>query len=416
MHRNSSGKTLISLLTALLLTSCGDAYAQALPSAVELAPTSPSTGLFGTSVMVTGGTAVVGATFEAANGGLGSGAAYVYARSGTGWAPPQRLTASDGSSNDFFGGWAELVGNQLLISAFGHGPAAGPKPGAVYIFQRNGGSWVESGKLVPPVAVAGASYGQRMALNERFLLVNGQDLGGQRIVHVLEPSANSWVQTSTITNPGDGNFGSHIALWQGTAVVGANTASNGGGVASGAAWVFDRAGSSFAQTIKLTASDGAFNDSFGYAVSIWGERVVVGAHLDNEGAQTDRGAVYVFEKGASGWAQVAKLQAPDGVGVDEFGKDVRICGDRIIVGAPRRDEGGNVDQGAIYRFDRIGSVWTFGEKRTLAPPGRSNAFFGDHLSVDAEHLVAGAPFINSAFGFVGGCNVQAIYRNGFENP
>lgn len=399
---------------AVALAYSGSVAAQALPTAVELAPTTPGSILFGTYVMVSGGIALGGATFETTSGGSAAGAAYVYARSGNGWSAPQRLTASDGAANDFFGGWAELSNDKLVVSAFGHGPAAGPKPGAVYIFTRSGSSWTQSGKLVPPVVVAGASYGQRMAMNDQFLLINGREPSSQRIVHVLEPSGSSFAQTGTLTPVGGGDFASHIALWQRTAVVGAAGATNAGGVATGAAYVFDRVGSAFAQTIKLNPGDGAASDSFGFSVAIWGDRIVVGAYLDDEGAQTDRGAAFVFEKGVGGWSQVAKLQAPDGVGGDHFGKDVRICGDRILIGAPQRDEGGNANQGAIYRFDRVGTTWTFGEKRTLPAPGLSNAYFGDHLAVDAQHAVVGAPFMNRAFGFVGGCNVQDVHRNGFE--
>lgn len=52
---------------------------------------------------------------------------------------------------------------------------------------------------------------------------------------------------------------------------------------------------------------------------------------------------------------------------------MRVCGNRIIVGAPKRSEGGNSAQGAIYVYDRVGGSWTFAEKATLAPPGRSNS-------------------------------------------
>lgn len=402
-------------LALAFFSASPDAAAQNLPTPIELAPTTPGSILYGTYVLVGGGIALGGATLEATGGGANAGAAYVYTRTGNGWSAPQRLIASDGAANDFFGGWAEITGDKLLISAFGHGPAAGPKPGAVYLFTRSGGVWSQADKLTPPVAVAGASYGQRMALNEQFLLINGREPTSQRIVHVLEPSGGSYVQTGALTPAGGGDFASHIALWQRTAVVGAAGASNANGIATGAAYVFDRSGSSFTQTIKLTAADGALGDNFGFSVSIWGERIVVGAHQDDEGAMSNRGAAYVFESTGANWTQAAKLQAPDGVGDDQFGKDVRICGDRILIGAPGRDEGGNSNQGAIYRFERAAAGgWIFGEKHTLATPGQSNAGFGDHLSVDAQHAIVGAPFMNRAFGFVGGCNVQQVHRNGFE--
>ena len=84
---------------------------------------------------------------------------------------------------------------------------------------------------------------------------------------------------------------------------------------------------------------------------------------------------------------------------------MRVCGNRIIVGAPKRSEGGNSAQGAIYVYDRVGGSWTFAEKATLAPPVRSNFNYGDHLRVDPRNLVVGAPFMGRAFAFSGGCHV-----------
>ena len=85
--------------------------------------------------------------------------------------------------------------------------------------------------------------------------------------------------------------------------------------------------SGWTQVAKLTANDGAADDKFGYSVSIDGDTVVIGAHLnDNNG--TRGGSVYVFTRDtpgdlASGWTQVAKLTASDGAGVDDFGEKRR---------------------------------------------------------------------------------------------
>ena len=407
----------LSLLVALSTLHGPPLDAQNLPTAAELAPADGRTGmLLGTAVSISGSTAVAGASFDANGTFTGAGAVYVYTRNGSTWTQQQRVLANDPGLNDNLGAYVEVYGDRLYASAIGNGPAAGPKPGAVYVFQRSGNSWSQIDKLVPAVAVANANYGQRMALNDEFLLLSGRNASSQRIVHVLEPVAGQWQQTSTITPAGGGDFASHLSLYRRTLVVGAAGGTNPGGVASGAVYVFDRVGNAFAQTIKLNASDGAVNDAFGFSASIWGSRLVVGAYHDDIGAQADQGSAYVYELGPAGWTEVIRLNAPDGLAGDEFGKDVRICGDRILVGAPRRDEGANLDQGAIYRFDRIGGVWTFGEKRTLAPPGRSNSYFGDHLSVDAQNLLVGAPFMDRAFAFAGGCAVDDILREGFETP
>ncbi len=57
------------------------------------------------------------------------------------------------------------------------------------------------------------------------------------------------------------------------------------------------------QTAKLTASDAAANDNFGYSVAISGDTAVVGAYHDDDGG-SESGSAYVFVKGAGAWADM----------------------------------------------------------------------------------------------------------------
>ena len=103
--------------------------------------------------------------------------------------------------------------------------------------------------------------------------------------------------------------------------------------------MFTEPGSGWAnmtQTAKLTASDGAAGDYFGYSVSISGNTVVVGASA-TVGTNSYQGAAYVFTEPGSGWAnmtQTAKLTASDGAAGDDFGNSVSISGNTVVVGAP----------------------------------------------------------------------------------
>ena len=93
----------------------------------------------------------------------------------------------------------------------------------------------------------------------------------------------------------------------------------------------------FVQEAKLTASDGAAGDDFGYSVAISGNTVVVGAPYATVGGNADQGAAYVFTESGSGWAnmtQTAKLTASDGAAGDDFGGSVSISGNTVVVGAP----------------------------------------------------------------------------------
>ena len=73
---------------------------------------------------------------------------------------------------------------------------------------------------------------------------------------------------------------------------------------------------------KLTASDAAAYDHFGWSVSISGDRAVVGSHYDDD-AGTDSGSAYVFGHDGSAWVEEAKLTVSDAAAGDYFGWSYR---------------------------------------------------------------------------------------------
>jgi hypothetical protein len=144
----------------------------------------------------------------------------------------------------------------------------------------------------------------------------------------------------------------------------------------------------FVQQAKLTASDGAAGDKFGRAVAIDGNTVVVGAPF------APAGAVYVFVKPATGWATTstfnAKLTASDGAAGDLFGFDVAINGDTVVVGSA------TFAPGAAYVFFKPATGWastsTFDAKLTASDGTPGNAFGASAVSGDT--VVVGAEFAN----------------------
>jgi uncharacterized repeat protein (TIGR01451 family) len=122
---------------------------------------------FGHSVALSGDTAVVG------NQRVDTlpGSAYVFVRSGGTWAEQQKLTASDGTTDDFFGDSVTVQGDVAVVGA----PTADP-PGA-YVFTRSGGAWTEQQKLLDPAGTA--AMGSAVALADGTLLVGARfELGG----------------------------------------------------------------------------------------------------------------------------------------------------------------------------------------------------------------------------------------------
>ena len=139
---------------------------------------------FGSSVAVSGDSAIVGAVLEDA-GGSAAGAAYVFQRDEGGagnWGEVKKLTASDAGVGDWFGMSVAVSGDTAVVGAW-HEDAGGGNAGAAYVFQRNQGggrNWGEVKKLTASDAQAGDLFGRSVAVSGDTVLVgaDGEDAGG----------------------------------------------------------------------------------------------------------------------------------------------------------------------------------------------------------------------------------------------
>ena len=167
---------------------------------------------------------------------------------------------------------------------------------------------------------------------------------------------------------------------------------------------------SLVQLAELTPSTRASNDWFGISIAVSGNTVVVGdfdANIENYGA------VYVYVKPASGWAnmtQVAKLTSSDNG--EGFGVSVAVSGNTIVVGAANtsnfsrsRLNRQNFDlpaagPGAAYVFVKPASGWkdmTETAKLT-ASDGQPGDAFGDSVSISGPTIAVGAFFAPDSSG------------------
>ena len=231
---------------------------------------------------------------------------------------------------------------------------------------------------------------------------------GPGAVYVFAPEGNKLVQHAKLiasdATPGD-LFGASVGIGGDTIVVGAEMV-DGVGRNSGAIYVFQRHGTEWAQQAKLTASDGAAGEEFGRAVAISGDTIVVGAD-DAAGEALDSGAAYVFERRGDRWIQQAKLTAQDGQEDDEFGHSAAISGDTIVIGAFGADHAAGANAGAAYVFERREGVWVQQVKLTASDAAEGDNFGGDRGTFDGHSGVA----ISGNTIVVGAENADAPDRN-----
>ena len=138
-------------------------------------------------------------------------------------------------------------------------------------------------------------------------------------------------------------FGWSVSVDGDTVVIGA--ADDDG---KGSAYVFIRSGSTWMQQAKLTASDGAAGDLFGWPVSVYDNTAVIGASGDD----SQKGSAYVFNRSGSTWTQQDKLTASDGAVDDNFGRSVSVYDDSAVIGAFGDDDKGSYSGSAyVYSLD-----------------------------------------------------------------
>ncbi len=249
---------------------------------------------FGRSVAISGNTAVIGASLH--NGGLG--VAYVFALNGTNWVQQTELAASDGVAGDYFGSSVAISGNTALIGAATKTIGSNTLQGAAYVFVHSGSSWGPQLELTASDGATGDSFGRSVAISGNTAVIGASGKNSNRGAAYVFAYGGSWSQQAELTaSDGASNdrFGFSVATSGNTALVGASTKTIGSNTQQGAAYVFTTSGSTWVQQgSTLTASDGAARNTFGYSVAISGNTSVIGSPKNTIGSNTQQGAAYVF--------------------------------------------------------------------------------------------------------------------------
>ncbi len=236
---------------------------------------------FGGSVALDGDTLLVGSRNDANGSVIEQGSATVFVRAGTSWALQTVLRASDGAMGDRFGTSVALSGDTALVGANERAEGAG----AAYVFVRAGTTWSEETRLLAPDATADDGFGLSVALGADTALVGAPfDTVGpvvaQGSAHVFVRSAGAWSHEAQLVAAdgaeGDG-FGFGVALGMGTAVVGAPGIFLFFMPRPGAAYVFARSGAAWSEQTKIVASDPTDLAFFGMGVAVSGVGTLIGA-------------------------------------------------------------------------------------------------------------------------------------------
>lgn len=319
------------------------------------------------------------------------------------------LKPSNNSEWDQFGYSVAMDGDTLVVGAVGEESTTkeivygsdlsttndnGRETGAVYIFKRAGEMWIQEAYLKAP---NGTSYMPFPYTVGDYFGTNVAISGNTVVVGV--PYEDS--STSDIINGAD------------------LTATNDNLHNAGSVYVFSRSGSTWSHQAYLKPPNPSQSDSFGSAIAIDGDTIVVGVPGEDSGtndiihnsdlsttndAAPNTGAACVYTRKGTTWSLQAYLKAPNAGNYDAFGDSVSISGDSIAVGARREqsttttiihgDDFSSTNNsgdrnGAVYLFTRSGSTWSH-QAYLKAPNNTNEDYFGSSVALSGDSLAVGA--------------------------
>ncbi len=287
------------------------------------------------------------------------------------------------------------------------------KGGFAYVYHYNGSHWEVQAKLTASDGESSDHFGNSVAISGDNIVVGAynNDNGGVHngAAYIFTKSPGGWIDTTetaklTTTDAASSDyFGYSVSISDTIIVVGAY-GDDDNGSSSGSAYVFVKPSggwSDMTETAKLTASDGATSDSFGKTVSVSDNVVVIGAYNNDENG-SNSGKAYVFVGPATGWStmtETAKLTASDAASSDNLGLSVSISGDNIVVGAYGDDDNGSLS-GSAYVFVKPSGGWSDMTEtaKLTASDGESKNYLGYSVGISGDNVVVGAMRYN---GFTG---------------
>ena len=186
------------------------------------------------------------------------------------------------------------------------------------------------------------------------------------------------------------HYGCAVAIWEEIIVVGADQnglEQQGPGAAHVFRFLYRYDASTWDCEGSLNAGQ-AIGDEFGRDVAVWDDSILVGA--------PGRSAAHVFRYDDGSWGTEADLSL--GGGSDRLGHAVAIEGNVAVVGAPHSDAQGS-HSGAAYVFRYDGSTWK-NEAQLLAFDGAEyeDDLFGSSVAIYGDRIIVGAPMLEGEDG------------------
>jgi hypothetical protein len=252
---------------------------------------------FGVLPAIFGNYAIIGAPFD----NNAKGAAYVFKRTEETWTEKDKLTPDDGAPGDCFGVALSIYEDYAVIGA----PYYENGSGAAYIFKRTGEIWIQEAKLTPNDPTEGALFGGSVSIYQDYVISGAYKADNHDTksgaAYIFKRTGTTWKQETKLSSS-DGSegdwFGYSVSIHDNYAIVGAEHDDDKGNY-SGAAYIFTRERPHWIQQAKLVSNNASEGDLFGSAVACFGNYALIGAKYDdNDDNGMDSGSAFVYDIGS----------------------------------------------------------------------------------------------------------------------
>ncbi len=331
--------------------------------------------------------------------------------------PPQSRQSADALPGAFFGGSVDISGDYAIIGAKNWSGPAMQNRGAAFVFFKGSNGWQQQVRLLPSDSAFNDLYGGKVAISGDYAAVSAPTKNnGRGKVYVYKRSGANWNLEAALTRgtsaADNDNFG--MALDISISSSGLPMVAVGVPFADGTdkgeviTFIRNNSNGTWSRNQTIIPADLGSGDNFGFAISMDGDYLAVGAPYQDAGSIANKGGVYVYNLNETQFAQQYK-HAGTTAG-SSFGLSVSLSGTLLAVGAPLAQLYANTSP-CVYVLKRSGSAWSLAEQVYLSNQSFSslNTVYGIAVSVNSNRLMIAAP---GGIEFSNGTGIQYNVQTG----
>lgn len=296
-------------------------------------------------------------------------------------------------------GWSAAIEEDVIAVGAPYHDVMGEDTGAVFIFERVDGEWVETAYLLPEFPDPLGWFGRWLAMDQGRLVIgapyedgvreDGSRIDDSGVAYVYEKVHGEWMRTGTllprVPNAG-ASFGWSVAI-SGDRIAVAAWEDPLFGLETGSVTTFKQHKGLWQPEAYFQPSEASERMMFGRDIALQDGVLVVGAPGDDTIAE-DAGAVYVWHFYDDEWNFAGKLVASDGIAGDSLGSQVSLQMPWLASGAYDHDDP-FWSAGATYVW-KLDNLWNFHAKLE-ASDMQPGDWFGYSVGIRDDRMVIGAP-------------------------